>query len=35
VNSIAAAISNGGNAAHNHPLTLAIQYVDVILAQKQ
>lgn len=35
VNTITGQASNAGNAAHNHPLTLAMQYIDVILAQKQ
>jgi hypothetical protein len=34
VNTIAVASNNTGGGAHNHPITMAIQYCDVILCSK-
>jgi hypothetical protein len=33
-NSISVTSNNTGGGAHNHPITMAIQYIDVILASK-
>jgi hypothetical protein len=33
-NTLTGNTTDGGGGAHNHPITMAIQYIDVILASK-
>lgn len=34
IQSMSGATTNGGGGAHNHPITMAMQYIDIILASK-